>query len=926
MKSARPHSTLAATLLMVALAACSPSPSGEASLGAAQKSFELGDYEAAGQMARNVLANASDDPQARLLFGRILLESGNAKAGETELRRAMESGAPAPQVRPFLARAIVTAGEPKRALQELSSSVEGTEAERAELLAVLAEAKARLGDAAGAQALVQQAHGLQPDSVAASLVEARLLAAGKGGAAAGLAVLDRVLAKQPEQHDLLRLKGELLMHGQRDFAAATQVLSQLVKLRPRELDGQVALVYALLIQGKVTEARAQLKALQGVYPRAFPVLLLDTQLTLNEGQFSQANEKAQALLKVAPDHPAAAVLAGGAQLSLGALPQAEQTLSRVLFLDKNSVAARRYLAATRLRMGRPEQAWETLQPLLSANPPDMVAVGIAAEVRLAEGRFVEAERLFSRVVAARPDDLRGQVALAQAQQAQGQHDRALASLATLAQSSGGATAHGALINAHIRASQFDKALAACQAFAEKEPSSPLPHLLEARVRALMGDRAGQVKALQDTLAKDKQNFSATMALALVDRRAGDLPAARQRLVRFLEADPRAAHAWTALAALEAASGPKGLQAEEETLRKAVDAAPASAELQVLLVQNLLRQRRHVEALNVASKAEASFKGRADITEAAGAAQMASGDLNQAQKSYASLSTLLPHDPRPLLTLARVQLSAGNSDQAVRSLQRAIELAPGATPNTLAAMRMLVSVKGAGAAAQLLAGLKSKHAQSAWPHVVEAELLLDQKQGEKALQAFKSGLDKQQATVAAVGYSGSLLNLRRTAEARAFAATWIKENPKDHVFLRHLGDRALLAGDLDEAERQFRASVALAPQDALSQNNLAWTLVRKNDPKALEPARRAIGLAPGEPAVMDTFAAALQTAGQTPAATDILLQLVDQYPERHVSRLKLARLLIANGDKAAAKRQLDTLAKAGAAFAQQGEVKALLGKL
>jgi tetratricopeptide (TPR) repeat protein len=137
-----------------------------------------------------------------------------------------------------------------------------------------------------------------------------------------------------------------------------------------------------------------------------------------------------------------------------------------------------------------------------------------------------------------------------------------------------------------------------------------------------------------------------------------------------------------------------------------------------------------------------------------------------------------------------------------------------------------------------------------------------------------------------------------------------------------------AKDYPLAELRYRKVIALRPDDAAALNNVAWLLVQQGKPGALVLAERANELAPDNPVIMDTLALALAADKQWPQALDWQRKAVDKASEAAQPgyRLGLARLLARSGDKAAARSQLEILAKLGDKFADQAEVTQLMKSL
>lgn len=128
-----------------------------------------------------------------------------------------------------------------------------------------------------------------------------------------------------------------------------------------------------------------------------------------------------------------------------------------------------------------------------------------------------------------------------------------------------------------------------------------------------------------------------------------------------------------------------------------------------------------------------------------------------------------------------------------------------------------------------------------------------------------------------------------------------------------------------AERHFKAVLELQPANPIGLNNLAWALLQQGKPGALAYAEKANGLAPEQPAFMDTLAAALAEEGQLANALDLQRNALAKATEAEAPgyRLRLAKLLLKAGEAAKARTELETLKALGDKFQGQEEVATLL---
>jgi predicted Zn-dependent protease len=171
--------------------------------------------------------------------------------------------------------------------------------------------------------------------------------------------------------------------------------------------------------------------------------------------------------------------------------------------------------------------------------------------------------------------------------------------------------------------------------------------------------------------------------------------------------------------------------------------------------------------------------------------------------------------------------------------------------------------------------------------------------------------------------GVLLAAGKKAEADALARTWIADHPKDAAFRMYLGDLALRTGDYKAAAAQFQTVTDQQPDNAPALNNLAWSLGKLGDPRAVGYAERALKIAPESPAILDTMGTLLAEKGDAAKGSEYLAKAVQLAPNRHDIRLNYAKALLKAGRKEDARRELMHLQGVPQDFPGKAEVAELL---
>lgn len=914
--------TATALALVLLLAACGGKSDAEL-LSSARGFVDKGDHRAAVIQLKSLLQKNGQLAEARYLLGRTLLEQGDVAAAALELRKAFDLKFETAKVVPLLARAMLALGEhpavtgqfanlqlsEPRAQADLSVSVAS---------AFLAQQMVEQGEGAIAEALKAQ-----PNHAPALLLQARVLA-DKQEVDRAKALVAQVLAADPGSGEAWMLKGELALNIDKDRPAAIEAFRKAVTAKPTLLQAHVAAVTTLFLQGDAAGATTQVAEMKKRFPNHPRTRFFEAELAFNAKDYKAAREHIRPVVQALPNNALALQLAGAAEFRLGGLGQAETYLAKALQLNAELQIARRILAQVYLRTGQPQKTLSMLDPILAGNPGPG-ALQLAAEAHLQLGDAAKAEQLYERASKLKPDDPRIRTAMALSQYGKGKTDSAIAELENIASHDSGALADLALVSAHLRKREVDKALKAIDALEKKQPDKPLAPMLRGRVLALKKDAEGARAQFQKSLSLDKLYFPAVAGLAALDLAANKPVEARKHFDDLIKADPDNIPAKQALAALLTRTGHTGDEVAK-LLTEAVKKNPNDVRAQLMLINFHLERRDAKQATETARAANQVLVDHPDILMALGRAYLAANDTQQAVTIFNRLAVVQPKSPQAYLGLADTSLALKDRAAATRNLKRALEL----EPSLLQARRGLVAIaladKQPAEALTLARGVQKDLPNEAVGHVLEGDVETFRKNLPAALAAYQAGLRKANPQEASTRTHNTLVSLGKDAEAEQFAQRWIADHPQDAVFPFYLADRALAARDFPTAEARYRKVIELQPNNALALNNVAWLLVQQSKPGAVQFAEKANQLLPGRPPLMDTLATALAAEKQVPRALELQKQAVERAPDDGSLRMNLAKLYIQAEQKGMARTELEKLERMGRKYPNQDEVGKMLKKL
>ena len=659
---------LATALLVVACGG----PSEADMLATARTSVDKQDYRSAAVTLKALLQQRPQLAEARYLLGRTLLEQGDSAAAVLELRKAADLNFDATKLTPLLARAMLQQGEGAAVTGQFGTTNLADPVAQADLKVTLASAYLAQKMDVPAEEAIAAALKAAPQHVPARLLMARLLA-DRQQVDQARSIVDQVLAADANSADGWMLKGELALNIDKDRKAAAAAFRKAVEAKPTLLAAHVAAVTTLMLDGDRDGAAAQVAEMKKQFANHPRTRFFEAELAFNAKDYKAARDHILPVVQALPNNVLALQLAGAAELNLGNLSQAETYLGKALQQQSNLPIARRALAQVYLRTGQSQRALQTLDPLLAGNPGPST-LQLAAEAHLQAGEVQKAEQLFERAAKIKPDDARIRTALALSQFGKGNTDTAISQLENIAGSDPGALADLALVSAHLRKKEIDKALKAVDALEKKQPDKPLAPLLRGRVLVLKKDAEGARAQFQKALSLDRKYFPAAAGLAALDLAANKPEDARKHFDELIKADPDSVPAKLALATLLTRTGHTGDEVVK-LLGDAVKKSPSDVRAQLMLINFHLERREAKAAIEAARAAGQALVDHPEILMAQGRAYLAGKDSLQATTAFNRLAAVQPKAPQAHLGLADAALQQNDRAGAARSLKKALELEP-----------------------------------------------------------------------------------------------------------------------------------------------------------------------------------------------------------------------------------------------------------
>ncbi|HEY1132800.1 MAG TPA: XrtA/PEP-CTERM system TPR-repeat protein PrsT [Roseateles sp.] len=872
---------------------------------------------------KNALQADPSLAEARLLLARALYGSGDIAGAAIELDKAAQAGQPKASLAPLDARLMLGRGESAKLLQTYAQTRLEVPADQADLLGSVAIAHGLQRQFSESIRAVDVALQLTPDDVRLLMIRARALNE-RDGTEAGLQAVEAALAKHADSGEAWQAKGDLLALGGRADEALT-AYRQAAKLTPKSVEVQSLLLGLFLDKQDVKAATAQYDILKQVSPKGLQTYFLGAQLSLLKNDLNAAREQIQAVLKVAPNDGRVLQTAAAIELRRGSVIEASRHLSKAVAANPANGSARLMLAQTELRAGDAAKALSTLQPLLETATPSAVALAVAVDASQMKGDATATDAYLQRMAKISPNDVRVQVAMAMADIRKGRTASGTEALRSLAARGPDTTADMALFDLHLREKAFDAALADLAGVERKQPGKPMTALMRGKLELTRGQAGAARQAFESALKLDPGFAPANFALAGLDLGDKDYASATGRYQKVIAAQPHNVEAQLGLVAVRDRSG-ANVRELADMLKKLVTDMPSEPGPRLALIEAQVKGHQIDQALSTAQEAVAALPDSQEVLAALGRVLMRKGEMDLALANFNKLITLRPESPQSYMPLAEAYASRNDRANAMRTLNRALAQRPDFLPAQAMLLQLATGSGDLAAGRRIAQTVQRQSPESPAGFVLGGDVNAAGKSWDLAAQDYRTALSKGAGSETAIKLDRALTAGGRKAEALKFRADWQGAHPDDVSFLYHLGDTAMAARDLAQAEAHYQSVLKIAPDSAPALNNLAWLLGQAKKPEALRFAERANELAPKQPAFMDTLAGVHAQLGQFDKALEIQKQAVALAPDVAPLRLSLARIYVAAGQKAAAREELTRLAELGDQLPQQQEVRQLLAGL
>jgi putative PEP-CTERM system TPR-repeat lipoprotein len=601
---------------------------------------------------------------------------------------------------------------------------------------------------------------------------------------------------------------------------------------------------------------------------------------LMQGKYSQVLEQMTAERADASSDPAAAwTLRGMAALGLDNPAGADTAFAQALKHDPKKTKALLGAARAAMAVNDSNRALGLTEQALTAAPKDPWALIMRGDVTFAKGDYAESQKTFESVIAMSRGDLSEP------------------------------SARLGLARAQIASGKFEPAIRELDLLLKSSPNNLSANYLRALAAYQTGDYATARTRIDNVFRFVRDHRPSVLLAGAVSFALGQYEQALAHLGRFVDAVPDHFHARKLLATAQLRVGHAGEAIK--TLKPALEAAGEDVEILQLI----------------------------------GAASARAGDVASAGRYFERVVAQRPDNAQARLALGLAHAASGDSAQAIEDLETALRHNPDLDQAAIALFLTHVRSKDFEHAMALARRLQEHQPRkSLGTTLIGIAHLLLEREGE-AIAAFDAAL-KIDPTDANARTQLAMVAVRRgqLPQAKAHLEKALEHRPKDLMTNVRMAWVEALSGQVGVARERLQATHASHPNAVLPRVFLARFHLLENKPQeALALAEPMLQANPNDPALLEVVGQAQLSLGVTSDAVRTLRTWTTVRPDssqahyllslayagtremsrqltalesavrlnpKHVpARLRLARLLAADGKVDAADRAITEIAAA-----------------
>ncbi len=705
--------------------------------------------------------------------------------------------------------------------------------------------------------------------------------------------LKRTIALDANHFDSrVKLANYYLVSRPPQLDEAERLANEVLQKNPNHIEGIILKASILSARNRPEqEVLAEINRAINLDPKRVDSYLSLARFYLNRNDLAKAEETFRRAVTINEGSALAHTQLGKFLAQQQRIDEAEAELRRAVEVEPANKESRLAIASFYLankKLDKAEEAYTALSNL-DADRPDSRAV--LADYYATVGRLDDALRIYQAILSKAPDYMRGRYRMGE-----------------------------------ILLERGDLVMAAAQAEValKKNESDRQALLLRARVRLQSGSVKDAIKDLEEVLRQEPNSRNGLYFMAEARMRAGQIEQARAvagELDRYF---------------------PDYLPGKLMQMQVNFVAKDAKT---VLTLSNDLLNRLAKTTPDIETSPQLLADTRAKALTARGLAQLQLGNTEAARADLVSARDQAPSSPAAYVNLARLSLKEGKADEAIASYEQALAI----DSVNYDAVNGLVNIytkqnhadQAHARVDQAINSQPNNKEALASLHYLKAQVFVFEKNTSSAETELRGALEKNPNYLAAYFALGALFaNASQQERAIAEYRRVIERRPDDVTAYTLIGMLEDSRGNFDAAADNYRKALEIDQNSAIAANNLAWIYAvygKGNLDEAVKLAQGVVQKFPDEPGFVDTLGWVYFKKGLFPAAAEQLRKAIardDAVSAKSgglpapVYRFHLGMALASQGDKAGARRELESALNLGrrTSFGEADEARKVLATL
>ena len=888
----------------------------------AENYLEKKDYKAAIIQLKNAAQQSPENAKARLKLGETYLVIGDGASAYKEFRKAKKYGSPRDAWVTGVADSLLLQGRGSDLLNEIKLETADSTELKSNIYARYGQAHLLLREITQAEESFSKSLKLAENF--SSYIGFTKLYLAKGDKDSAKAQLQKALSINPSDAEALVLKADLLK-VEKKIIEAKSIYELVVEKYPQYIPAIAGLAETQAISGDKMAARMSIEKGLAINENIPAFNYLSAALALEEGDEKKAESSLLKVFKVTENHLLSNILMGRIQYVQGNYQQAGKYLSQAYRVAPNNVQIVKILSAARLKANQPDAVIEIISNLGSVINEDAKALSLLGMAYAQKGNHSKSADYFEKAAEINPNAANYKAQLGMNYLAGGDLDGAIDSLQkAIAIDDDLKRADALLILAHLRKKEYNKALKAAQAYANKQPDSPAPHNFIGGAYLGMESLSEARKSFEKALAIDSRFVSAEINLAKLDVKEKKLGSANKRLRKVIEKSPDNIAAHILLAQIELQSGNK--DESFKLVKQAHQQNTKALKPVIVLMRMYLANNQPQKALDLGESTRSDFASSTLFLDLLATTQLTLNKHNDAIANYEDIVVFSPNNPNVHFKLGQAYAKNKQQKKAVDAFEKATRLDENHLQANVALAQIAIVNKDYKRSKIIEKKLKKAYPKSSVAWVIEGDRYYKRKNFSKAVTSYESALDKNGNNKVMFKLAKTYRELKENDKAENVLKNWVVTHERDIAAYLALGQFYQSVENTAKAAEIYEKVLKITPNSLVALNNLAYIYAEQGNAKALKHAEKAYSLAPQNAGVIDTYGWSLVKVGDKAKGLNILKEAILKAPNVGDIRYHLAYAYNENGQSKEAKIELQYLLKTGVEFSEVEAAKTLLESL